>query len=88
MPKELDHHVSLRLCKELDMLVDLYNIKELILDFQQTEFMDSSGIGVVIGRCKTMQFHEGKLSVCHVGKRVDDIFKSTGIYKIVNIEEV
>lgn len=88
MPKELDHHVSMHLCKELDMLVDLYNIKELVLDFHQTEFMDSSGIGVVIGRSKTMQFHEGTLTVVHVGKRVDAIFKSAGIYKIVNIEEV
>lgn len=87
MPKEVDHHVAQNLCKELDMLVDAYQIKELILDFNQTEFMDSSGIGVVIGRSKTMQFHDGKIYATHIGKRVEMIFKSAGLYKIVSVKE-
>ena len=46
MPKELDHHVAQQLCKELDMLIETLSIQELELDFLETEFMDSSGIGV------------------------------------------
>ena len=88
MPKELDHHVAQKLCKELDMLVDAYQVKELVLDFTQTEFMDSSGIGVVIGRSKTMGFRGGRLSVIHLQKRVDSIFRATGLYKVVNVKEV
>ncbi len=88
MPKDVDHHVAQGLCKELDMLIDAHHVKELILDFKQTEFMDSSGIGVVIGRSKTMQFHEGVIYVMNVGKRVDTIFKSVGLYKIVSVREV
>lgn len=87
MPKELDHHVAQRLCKEMDMLVDAHQIKELVLDFTKTEFMDSSGIGVVIGRSKTMQFHGGEIYAAHMGKRVEMIFKSAGLYKIVAIKE-
>lgn len=86
MPKELDHHVAEKLCKELDMLVESFGIQELELDFKQTEFMDSSGIGVVIGRSKTMQFREGKLVVSHVGRRVGMIFKSVGLEKIVEMK--
>ena len=85
MPKELDHHVAQRLCRELDSLIEMYQIKELILDFSETEFMDSSGIGVVIGRQKTMKFHNGTLYVKHLGKRVETIFKAAGLFRIVNV---
>lgn len=88
MPKELDHHVAETLCKELDMLIDAYQVKELILDFSQTEFMDSSGIGVIIGRSKMLQFREGTLYVTNMGKRVKAIFQAAGLYKIVNVKEI
>lgn len=83
MPKELDHHVAQQLCKELDMLVESFGIKELELDFAQTEFMDSSGIGVIIGRSKTMQFHGGQVFASHMGRRVSMIFESAGLQRIV-----
>ncbi len=87
MPKELDHHVAQFLCKELDFLIDTYGVKELMLDFKNTEFMDSSGIGVVIGRTKTMQFRGGKVYALHMGKRVRMIFDSVGLEKIIEIKE-
>ena len=87
MPKELDHHIAETLCKELDMLVTSFGIQELELDFKKTEFMDSSGIGVVIGRSKMMSFRGGKLSVSHISKRILMIFQSVGLEKIVEIKE-
>lgn len=87
MPKEVDHHVAKDMCQELDMLVESYRIKELMLDFSATEFMDSSGIGVVIGRSKNMGFYGGILSACNIGKRVDTIFRSAGLYKVIRVKE-
>ena len=66
MPKELDHHVAKETCQELDMLVESCRIKELVLDFAQTEFMDSSGIGVIIGRSKKMHFYGGILVAINI----------------------
>ena len=86
MPKEVDHHVSQQLCKELDMLVDSFAVKELELNFEKTEFMDSSGIGVIIGRSKTMQFREGKISVSHLNSRIKMIVQSVGLQKIVEVK--
>lgn len=86
MPKEVDHHVAKDMCQELDMLVESYHIRELVLDFAQTEFMDSSGIGVIIGRSKTMHFHGGSIAAANLGKRVDTIFKSAGLYKIIQVK--
>ena len=88
MPKEIDHHVAKHLCKELDLLIDAHQCKELVLDFAQTEFMDSSGIGVVIGRSKNMKFREGCLAVANLNERIQMIFESSGLYQIVSIREV
>ena len=60
-------------------------IKHIIFDFKNTDFMDSSGIGVVIGRQKNMKFHNGTLYVKHLGKRVETIFKAAGLFQIVNV---
>lgn len=86
MPKELDHHVAQNLCKELDMLVDSYQVKELVMDFAKTEFMDSSGIGVIIGRSKTMSFRNGTVVAINLGSRVKMIFESAGLEKIVRVK--
>lgn len=85
MPKELDHHAAQYLCKELDLLVDSFMITELILDFEKTQFMDSSGIGVIIGRGKHMQFRGGKIYASHLGTRVKLIFDSAGLGHMIEI---
>lgn len=87
MPKELDHHVAQQLCKELDMLIETFSIQELELDFSETEFMDSSGIGVIIGRSKTMQYRGGKIKASHLSRRVAMVFQSVGLQKIVEVKE-
>jgi len=87
MPQELDHHVAKQLCRELDRLIEAHAITELILDFAQTEFMDSSGIGVVIGRSRMMRFREGNIYVVNMGERVETIFRAAGLDKIVEITE-
>lgn len=86
MPKEVDHHVAQQLCKELDMLVEAFSVQELELDFAKTEFMDSSGIGVIIGRSKTMQYRGGKIKASHLSRRVAMVFQSVGLQKIVEVK--
>ena len=86
MPKEVDHHVAKELSAELDRLKETYGIHEVKLDFSQTEFMDSSGIGVIIGRSKRMRFRSGVLLATGVGKRVDTILRSAGLYQLLKVE--
>lgn len=87
MPKELDHHVAAQLCKELDLLIESFSAQELELDFAKTDFMDSSGIGVIIGRSKTMQYRGGKLSISHLSRRIHMVVTSVGLQKIVEVKE-
>ncbi|MCI8326525.1 MAG: anti-sigma factor antagonist [Lachnospiraceae bacterium] len=87
VPKELDHHSSLDLREQTDMLLRTYSVKNLIFDFQNTEFMDSSGIGMMIGRCKNMEFTGGKVQAEHMNKRIQKIFLLSGLHKMIKIEE-
>ena len=87
MPKEVDHHVAKEICQELDRLIETYSISELVLDFSKTEFMDSSGIGVVVGRSKTMRFRGGSIVATGVGKRVDTILRSAGLYQLLQVRQ-
>ena len=52
---ELDHHAAAKVRSEIDDTMDSYGAKNLIFDFGKVTFMDSAGIGVVLGRYKRLQ---------------------------------
>ena len=52
---ELDHHHTQKLREEIDRSVQKEHPNRLILNFAGVEFMDSSGIGLVLGRYRLMQ---------------------------------
>ena len=68
-------------------LIDTYHVRHLVFDFTETEFMDSSGIGVIIGRCKNLGYSGGDVSACHLNERVDKIFTVSGLKKIIQVKE-
>lgn len=82
--RELDHHSALSLREKSDKLIDKGNIKNIIFDFTESGFMDSSGIGVIMGRYKRVIFTGGKVAVTNVNETVDRIFRISGLYKIIN----
>ena len=55
--------------------------------FSKVSFMDSSGIGVIIGRYKTMRLYGGKVDVCNACERIQRILKVSGLEQIVGIME-
>ena len=81
MPKELDHHEAGRLKMEAVFLMGAYHVRRLVFDFRETEFMDSSGIGVIIGRCKSMGFSGGEVAATNMNERVKKIFMVSGLQK-------
>lgn len=80
---ELDHHNAQDIRRELDHVIKKYSLSELILDLKDLKFMDSSGIGVVLGRYKLLKKRHGELYVRNVGRNVDKIFKMSGLYQII-----
>ena len=88
MPKELDHHRAEQLRQEADLLIDSYRVRNLIFDFSGTEFMDSSGIGVLIGRCRNMNYCGGSVKAKHMNARIQKIFRISGLHKLMETEEM
>lgn len=82
--EELDHHNALSVREQSDKLITGRNIKDIIFDFTGSEFMDSSGIGVIMGRYKKIIFSGGKVAVTGVNKSIDRIFRLSGLYKIIH----
>lgn len=82
--EELDHHNALSIREQSDKLIAGKNIKDIIFDFTGSEFMDSSGIGVIMGRYKKIIFTGGKVAVTGVNQSVDRIFRLSGLYKIIH----
>ena len=87
VPRELDHHQANRIRTETDLLIDTYHVRHLVFDFTETEFMDSSGIGMLIGRYKMMRFLGGTVTAIRVSERMQRILTMSGIYRVIDIYE-
>lgn len=80
---ELDHESVGTVRRELDALLRDPRVKHLILDLERVSFMDSSAIGLVIGRYKTLSQRGGHVSVARAAPRVEKIFALAGLFSIV-----
>lgn len=87
IPKEVDHCFADAVREEVDRRLQTEDIKLLEFDFQNTEFMDSSGIGLLMGRYKLMRALGGKVRITHAGERIRKILVLSGIYKIIPMEK-
>lgn len=82
---ELDHHMSEDLRKRVDQLYYNENMLNIILDLNGLNFMDSSGIGFIMGRYKNCKERGGTLSVVSTSPNIERILKMAGILKLVKI---
>ena len=88
VPKELDHHVAKKIQEDVDLMIDMYSIRCVIFDFSATDFMDSSGIGVLLGRCRKLKFTGGEVVAVNLkSKRVQKIFSMSGLHQLIRVEE-
>ncbi|MBR5578039.1 MAG: anti-sigma factor antagonist [Lachnospiraceae bacterium] len=85
MPKEVDHHNAGGLSEKVDEFIYGQKINNIVFDFSGTEFMDSSGIGILAGRYKKLQCFEGKVYVINANRQIKRILLLSGIQKYVVI---
>ena len=83
MPKEIDHHNAENLIKTVDRFIYQERISNIVFDFIETEFMDSSGIGIIAGRYKKIQYLGGKVYILNAGQQVNRILLLSGLQKYV-----
>lgn len=87
LPKEVDHHNAEDIRKEADKVIEEKHIRHVIFDFGGTSFMDSSGIGVIMGRYRRIYLLGGEVWAVHANERMKRILNMSGVTKIMQVFE-
>ncbi len=87
LPRELDHHNAEEIRRESDHLITRNHIRYIIFDFAETDFMDSSGIGMILGRYKQIYMFGGEICAVHSNERIKKILTMSGVTKIMEMIE-
>lgn len=84
---ELDHHTAETLRTEWRDMLYNHPVKHVILNLEGISFMDSSGLGVILGRYKEVLQLGGEMVVCSITPSIHRLFEMAGLYKIVRQAE-
>ena len=85
LPEEVDHPVSEDIRKESDNIMRKKYIRTMIFDFSETMFMDSSGIGLIMGRYRAMGMRGDCIRATGVSAYIEKLLHLSGVYKFVEI---
>ncbi len=80
---EIDHHSCNEIAVVSDDAIKKYMPKRVTFDFKNVRFMDSAGIGMVIGRYKQLLRMGGKAEMKNINNEIKRIFSMVGIFKII-----
>ena len=83
MSGDIDHHSAAILREESDKILNREYIKEVVFDFNEIKFMDSSGIGLIMGRYRQASYNNAKVSLTNVPGSIDRMLEMAGIYSII-----
>ncbi len=86
--EEVDHHNCEKIRKRADYEIQIHIPKKVIFDFENVNFMDSSGIGMIIGRYKLASMLGGNTSMTNVKPAIKKVFEMSGVLKLIPIEEM
>ena len=81
----MDHYRASYICEKADRYLLQENVQHVVFDFEDTKFMDSSGIGIIMGRYKKIACFGGRVYAIHVDKQIQRILTISGLHKIIEI---
>ena len=82
---EVDHHSAVAVRSAIDDMIRVKRPAELVIDMSAVDFMDSSGLGLIMGRFNTMKSIGGSLTVADPNEGTEKIMKLAGMERIVKI---
>ncbi len=82
---EIDHHTAAELRETIDLAVNEHKPTLLVLDFKNVSFMDSSGIGLVMGRYKTINELDGELAIVNTSLGIGKVMRLAGMERLAKI---
>lgn len=87
LPEEIDHYQSAYISERADRYILKEQVDNIVFDFEDTRFMDSSGIGIIMGRYKKISCFGGKVFAIHADRQIKRILYISGLHKIMEIME-
>ena len=84
---EIDHHSAKAIREEIDNEIQTAEAKLLILDFRDVTFMDSSGIGLVMGRYRLTSMNSGRVEVINTSPQIYKVMRIAGLDRLASIEK-
>lgn len=87
MTEEIDHYMAEKIRNKADFEIQEYTPKKVIMDFKNVSFMDSAGIGMILGRYKTAKMIGSTLNITNVSPSVKKVLEMSGVLKIIPIVE-
>ncbi len=85
LPDEIDHHKSVDISSKADRYIMSGRVENVVFDFERTSFMDSSGIGIILGRYKKVSCFGGKVYAVNADSRIRRILLMSGLENMVEI---
>ncbi len=85
--EEIDDHKVQEIRRKADYEMERYMPRKVVFDFDSVTFMDSAGIGLIIGRYKFANMIGAKLEISNLGQSVKRIFEMSGILKLIPLAE-
>jgi len=85
--EEIDHHTTEIIRRKVDYEITRFMPRKVIFDFSRISFMDSAGIGLLIGRYKLTRMLGGATEIINVNKSIKKVLEMSGIVKIIRIKE-
>ncbi|WMJ23994.1 STAS domain-containing protein [Paludicola sp. MB14-C6] len=83
---DIDHHTASEIREEIDACVERVRPSILRLDFKDVTFMDSSGIGLVMGRYKLVRSMSGEVRITNSSSHIKRVMKLAGLDKLAEFE--
>lgn len=83
--EEIDHHTTEKIRRRADYEIERFSPKRIVFDFNKVTFMDSAGIGMLIGRYKLVTMLGGTMEMVNVKPNIKKIFEMCGIPKIIKV---
>jgi stage II sporulation protein AA (anti-sigma F factor antagonist) len=83
---ELDHHTAEQLREQATKAIEEFHIHHIVLNLEHLSFMDSSGLGVILGRYKQIKQNHGEMIVCAISPSIERLFNMSGMFKIIRLE--
>ena len=87
LTEDIDQHTVEKVRRKMDNEIKGYIPRKVVFDFSNISFMDSAGIGMVLGRYKLTKMLNGNLEIINVNKSMKKIFDMSGVSRIINIVE-